>query len=91
MLANLTLLKQQLRKTSVHHLHTAAVKDKTPVTESAHSTRLWKKTEVFYGLKNLVSTEAAFLMSAVFNWWSQRNKFGFGKKQAIPNSIFCLV
>lgn len=36
----LTLLKQQLRKTSAHHLHTAAVKGKTPVTESVHSTRL---------------------------------------------------
>lgn len=55
-----TLVKQQFRKTSVHHLHTAAVKDKTHITGSVNIIRLWKPPEVCYGLKNLTSTEAAF-------------------------------
>lgn len=46
----LTLLKQQFRKACVHHLHTAAVKDKAPITKSGHSIGLWKEPEVFYGL-----------------------------------------
>jgi len=34
------LLKQQFRKSSVHHLHTAAVKEKNPITGSVQVNRL---------------------------------------------------